>query len=333
MSVQDDAREKNMVRMFNLTQDKNRKRHEPDAHLKFEGKTYQFELKSTTTRSLSTVRDFGKDHVEKWKEMHWIVGFYDKTETEDPKYCVYISPQEMSVWVNQIWEYVAPDYSIASIAPQRLELEDLYAVCHAKKRYLLNDAKRLHKSQYSKKQYLEKMDLPEAISRENFYTLVSPKLLPSLGDYVDTGKDTYDQNDLKAIVNAQCDTQFFQGAMDEKKTILPSSFSEIFPPPLIDEALESAKGKGITAKKASLITSKLLTQKRKSSVFDIEAGYSPNRMLNIFRDRAGYLIDRGSTLNNPHIPGEFFSQFEKITEDHASKLRKMLKSGSQTSSV
>ncbi|MGD1805205.1 hypothetical protein ACP6PL_07150 [Dapis sp. BLCC M126] len=38
---------------------------------------------------------------------------------------------------------------------------------------------------------------------------------------------------------------------------------------------------------------------------DLEFGYSPERMLSILRDRCQYLIERGSTLNNPHIPASY----------------------------
>lgn len=41
----------------------------------------EFEVKSTTDRqrSVTTVRDFGPDHLKKWEGKHWLVGFYDPT--------------------------------------------------------------------------------------------------------------------------------------------------------------------------------------------------------------------------------------------------------------
>jgi len=45
-----------------------------------------------------------------------------------------------------------------------------------------------------------------------------------------------------------------------------------------------------------------------SEMDDFE-GYTPSKMLEILKLRARYLIQRGSTLNNPHIPRSFFSQF------------------------
>lgn len=51
------------------------------------------------------------------------------------------------------------------------------------------------------------------------------------------------------------------------------------------------------------------TDDRYASEMDLADGYSPPRMLQILRLRAQYLSDRGSTLNNPHIPRRFFSAF------------------------
>ena len=45
------------------------------------------------------------------------------------------------------------------------------------------------------------------------------------------------------------------------------------------------------------------------SQMDVPSGYSPRRMLQVLRLRSRYLSDRGSTLNNPHIPKRFLSAF------------------------
>lgn len=57
---------------------------------------------------------------------------------------------------------------------------------------------------------------------------------------------------------------------------------------------------------------------------DLELGYSSERMLSILQDRCRYLIGRGSTLNNPHIPASYFTTWEKIISNHAQRLREMV---------
>jgi hypothetical protein len=57
---------------------------------------------------------------------------------------------------------------------------------------------------------------------------------------------------------------------------------------------------------------------------DLAEGYSPSRMLEIFKDRARYVIERGSTLNNPHIPAAFLATWPEITHNHASELRTLV---------
>lgn len=54
---------------------------------------------------------------------------------------------------------------------------------------------------------------------------------------------------------------------------------------------------------------------------DLPNAYSPERMLDVFKDRAQYLIRRGATLNNPHIPASYFKGWERITSNHAARLR------------
>ena len=58
---------------------------------------------------------------------------------------------------------------------------------------------------------------------------------------------------------------------------------------------------------------------------DLSGGeYSRAAMLGMLRERCGYVIRRGSTLNNPHIPASYFADWERITEDHAARLRELV---------
>ncbi len=50
-------------------------------------------------------------------------------------------------------------------------------------------------------------------------------------------------------------------------------------------------------------------QEKYRSEMDDADGYTPAKMLEILKSRAIYLNQRGSTLNNPHIPKSFFAQF------------------------
>lgn len=58
---------------------------------------------------------------------------------------------------------------------------------------------------------------------------------------------------------------------------------------------------------------------------DLPGGeYSRRAMLTMLRQRCEYVIRRGSTLNNPHIPASYFADWERITEDHAARLRELV---------
>lgn len=58
---------------------------------------------------------------------------------------------------------------------------------------------------------------------------------------------------------------------------------------------------------------------------DLSGGYSRTRMLQIFRERARYVIRRGATLNNPHIPARYFDAWPTIERDHAVRLRALVR--------
>ena len=110
MPVQDDAREKQMTQLFNLTVPQDRSRSGIDAQLHIDGRVVNFELKSTTSNSVSTVRDFGPDHVQKWRDgLHWLFAFYDQTGS-DLQYCVHASPSDMEPWIAAKEAYIAPTF-------------------------------------------------------------------------------------------------------------------------------------------------------------------------------------------------------------------------------
>jgi hypothetical protein len=215
MPVQDDARESQMVQLFNLTVPDDRRRSDIDAHLNIDGRVLPFELKSTTSKSVSTVRDFGPDHIRKWRDgLHWLFAFYDRGGTK-LQYCVYASPDDMERWIAEKARYIAPDLQLADSLPGTVSTDMVARILGEKDTYSPEDAKWLMKSQWSAAMYREQQDL--------------------------------------------------------------------------------------------------------------KGGYSLQRMAEILQARARYVILRGSTLNNPHIERKFFDDFEHITEEHAARLRQLVR--------
>jgi hypothetical protein len=204
---QDDDRENAMISLFNLYKDETEGRSGVDAFLKINGKSIPFELKTTSQGTVTTVRDFGPEHIRKWENTHWLIGFFVKGR----EYYKYGSPAMMSKWIKSKEEYIARDFKLANLVPEKINLEDMYHIAEKKEVYSYDDAKEIQKMQYKKEHYLQLQDL--------------------------------------------------------------------------------------------------------------EQGYSPKRMLAIVKDRVRYLIERGSTLNNPHIPFTYFDGWPEITTNHAEQLR------------
>lgn len=213
MPVQDDVRERELTQLFNLWVPEQRRRDETDAFLRLAGHELPFELKSTTSGSVSTVRDFGPDHITKWKDLHWIFGFYT-TDGARLLYCHYASPADMAPWITSMESYVYPDAVLAEEASHTITRGTLDAIFEAKTIYSREDAKRIMKNQWKTDDYRNAQDRPQ--------------------------------------------------------------------------------------------------------------GYSPERMVEMLKERCRYVVRRGATLNNPHIPKKYFAGWENITEDHAARLRQLV---------
>lgn len=222
MTVQDDRRESEMRELFGLERLEGAGRSGTDAILRLagsdvpsalQGTIVHFELKSTTKGSVTTVRDFGPDHLEKWRTRHWLIGFYDQGG-RTLKYSCYGSPSDMSGWITEKAEYVRRDFELAEVAPGYLTIGDLYSIMGKADRYSIDQARLLQKKQLSKEEYLSRADLGDS--------------------------------------------------------------------------------------------------------------YSPKAMLGLLQERCEYLIRRGSTLNNPHIPAGYFADFDRIVDNHAEQLRELV---------
>ena len=213
MTVQDDKRESELIDLFELEKPPNASRSGTDAILYLDGREIPFELKSTTKSSVTTVRDFGSEHIRKWQGKHWLFGFYYRGGTK-LKYCLYASPQAMAPWIRDKEAYISSDYRLAKLVPNMITMPVLHDILGRKDAYSLEDARYLQKRQYTMQEYQDKMDLDE--------------------------------------------------------------------------------------------------------------GYSPERMLLILKERCRYLIERGSTLNNPHIPASYFDGWERIASNHPCRLRELV---------
>lgn len=161
MPAQDDAREQQMLNLFNLVVPPDRTRGGLDAILDLDdgSEPIPFELKSTTSKSVATVRDFGPDHIVKWRRLHWLFAFYEKDATT-LRHCYYASPAGMAEWISERERYVRPDYVLAERAPRLLTHRDLIEVIGDHETYSAADARAVMKNQWSAAQYRDNADRP-----------------------------------------------------------------------------------------------------------------------------------------------------------------------------
>lgn len=173
MAAQDDAREREMRTLFNLTRPVDAGRSDVDAvlHLKgrsvpaaLRGRVVQFELKSATSgrASISTGRDFGLHTIERWRDRHWLFGIYSRDAKGDQalEYCMYGSPRTMKPWFDEQEDYVKYDVELAEHVPELLTLSVLRSVMGKQSAFSREEAKLLMKKQYSAEDYRATADLP-----------------------------------------------------------------------------------------------------------------------------------------------------------------------------
>jgi hypothetical protein len=165
--VQDDAREQELVREFNLHWDPDHQRSGVDATLDIGigPKTFRIdvEVKSTTSKGVSTARDVGIDHIQRWRRMFFVIGTYEKRGHRlalQRSLC--LTPLDLEPWIAGLESYIAPDYLIAQRASARLDLPDLFVICEKQATYSVDDAKKLHKRQWTAQQYKDAADIEVA---------------------------------------------------------------------------------------------------------------------------------------------------------------------------
>jgi hypothetical protein len=175
-AVQDDAREEELINLFQLQRIPGAKRQDTDAVLRVNGVEVAFELKSATKQGVTTARDFGPEHVQKWKNKHWIFGFYSEGRTTWAlDRCYYASPREMAPWIDKKAEYIRLDFELADVVPTLIGLDVLYTLVGQKDEYGYDDAFLLQKRQYKRSEYLELMDGKGVYSRTQMLSILQAR--------------------------------------------------------------------------------------------------------------------------------------------------------------
>ena len=214
MRVQDERRELAQIELFELSKPEGEGRSGIDAILLLDGVEIPFELKTMTDKSVTTARDFGNNHIEKWRGKHYLISKFSKSGAAI-EYTVYGGPIALEPWLKKKEDYIKPDYILSAIVPKKLTLKEMFQIVGEKELYTFDDAKNIQKQQYKKEEYVKMMDLSD--------------------------------------------------------------------------------------------------------------GYSQQRMLQIIQDRCRYILERGSTLNNPHISLKVIENWPKITDNHGEKLRELVR--------
>jgi hypothetical protein len=162
--IQDNEREKELIKLFKLDQPKNRSRIGVDGNLTVGDVVIPFEIKSTTMNDVTTARDVGLAHIRKWKTRHWLIGIYNKKA--ELQYIVYATPKHMEKWIKYIEDDIKRGLKISKMIVERIDYDMLYAIFGNKEVYSYEEAKFVFKRLFSKKQYIKLQDKPDGYSKE-----------------------------------------------------------------------------------------------------------------------------------------------------------------------
>ena len=110
------------------------------------------------------MRDFGAEHVKKWKNKHWLIGFYD-ADGRKLERCLYGSPLAMGPWIEAMEKYIALDVELAECVPSLVTEQMLIDIVGDKAVYTLENAFRIQKRQLTTPQYRSRMDLQGGFSK------------------------------------------------------------------------------------------------------------------------------------------------------------------------
>jgi len=105
------------------------------------------------------------------------------------------------------------------------------------------------------------------------------------------------------------------------------ALAECVPELIDDEILTRVVGSGedFAFENAKLLLKNQLNRQGYRDMADLEGErFSREAMLELLQARCRYVIERGSTLNNPHIPPSYFEAWEKIDRNHAARLRELV---------
>jgi hypothetical protein len=251
-----------------------------------EGLDVPFEVKSSDTDSVSTARDVGREHIIKWRNRHWLFGFY-KRGSRNPSIAIryiYASPRQLEPWIAEQETYVLPDWELVRLLPAAVDRRLLIAVAGDKAHYTLQDAKRLLKSQ--------KLEAGEHMTPAMRALLLDAGLneptrmtMPVSRALADR-KTGFSELAFRALIAKTA------GPVDESAIRNNFGETDFYELRAVVEFLS----------KHRLTDGRRITMKSIRSECDREEGFSADRMLVLLGERARYLLDRGATRNNPHIP-------------------------------
>lgn len=269
-----------------------------DALLHLDDAVVPFEVKSSDTNNVSTARDVGREHIAKWRQRHWLFGFYERGSRNPPvaRCYIYASPRQLEPWIAEQEHYVLPDWDLVRLLPTFADRQLLNEVVGDKELYTLNDAKALLKQQ--------RLEAGEHMTRAMRTVLEDAgldeprRMTASVYEALMDHRRGFSRQGLRALITRLSEPP------DDPAVIAALGDRDCYPVLAVESFLRGRR----------LMSAGKLWKADIHAAADVLEGYSPARMLILLHERARYLLDRGATRNNPHIPERRLEELVPTTQ-------------------
>ena len=190
--IQDNIRENIIIDIFKLKKGSTN-RIGLDAYTDVNGTRFNFELKSTTVRNVSTARRLNLSVIKKWRSIYWLIGVFDKADGETLLHTYFASPKDMKPWLDYWENDIKRGLKISDMLIEKIDYNMVFTIFGKKSTYTYEEIYKVFKRLFSKSQYKEMQNKSGTYDKNtvlDMFKLHNKKYLYN-GSYINNPKIPY----------------------------------------------------------------------------------------------------------------------------------------------
>jgi hypothetical protein len=152
--IQDNIRENIIIDTFKLKKGSTN-RIGLDAYTTVQSTQFNFELKSTTVRNVSTARRLNLSVIKKWRSIYWLIGVFDKNDGETLLHTHFATPSDMKPWLDYWENDIKRGLKISDMLVDKIDFDMVHQIFGKSQTYEHDQLYKVFKRLFSKTQYKE----------------------------------------------------------------------------------------------------------------------------------------------------------------------------------